>query len=68
MREVLKKPERVKTIKPERVKARVFLVLTDVLVKRLEALIVKCNTKKVRHKWLGKGSTNRAENLEKVND
>ena len=51
MRELLKKPEIVNTIKPERVKARVFLVLTDALVKRLEALIVKCNTKEVRHKW-----------------
>ena len=65
MRELLKKPDRVKTIKSERVKARVFLVLTDALVKRLEALIVKCNSKEVRHKWWGKGSTNRAENLEK---
>ena len=65
MRELLKKPDRVKTIKSERVKARVFLVLTDALVKRLEALIVKCNSKEVRQKWWGKGSTNRAENLEK---
>ena len=65
MRELLKKPDRVKTLKPERVKARVFLVLTDALVKRLEALIVKCNSKEVRQKWWGKGSANRAENLEK---
>ena len=65
MRELSKKTKRVKTIKTKRVKARVFLVLTDALVKRLEALIVKCNTKEVRQKWWGKGSTNRAENLEK---
>ena len=61
MRELSKKPERVNTIKPERVKARVFLVFTDALVKCLEALIVKCNTKEVRPKWWGKGSANRAE-------
>ena len=68
MRELSKKPERVKTINPERVKARVFIVLTYALVKHLEALIVKCNTEEIRQKWLGKGSANRAENLEKVND
>ena len=61
MRELSKKTERVNTIKLERVKARVFLVLTDALVKRLEALIVKCNTKEVRQKWWRKGSTNQAE-------